>query len=482
MIQTQTLPFAEWLPDQPAYGNQVQVCKNAIPQARGYRSVNDIAAFSNALDGRALGAYWVKDKSGNYFNFAGDSTKLYKLSGATFSNVSKSGNYSGVTGWEFVKWGERVIAVSIDAATQYYDMGTSSLFADLSGSPPKAKHAAVIRDFIFLGNIDDGTYYPERVQWSGYNNSEIWTSSITTQSDYQDLRGRGGAIQRIVPGEYGIIFREHAIVKVTYEGPPRIFRFDEIIKDMGTPCSNSVCWQGSTIYFYAHDGFYVFDGINKPVPIGEEKVNRWFADDFDDSDPDKLYGAIDRKNKAVYWCYPSNETGGQRLLCYKPDLKRWSVVDVSANFIFEWASAAYDLDTIDSLLTNGIDIDSFNMDASPYKGGSIDLVAFDTSHKLSTFAGDPLTATIETGEIGDPMRRIKVISTRPVTDGTTSLSIASRDTQAGNYSFGTPVTRNAKGECNFLKSSRYHRFRASIADGFNDAQGVQVIFRKEGRQ
>lgn len=484
MFREQLLPFGEWLPDQPAYGNAVSVVKNAIPQGQSYRSVNDLSAFSNALDGRAVGAFWVKDDAGNYFNFAGDATKLYRLTGNSFANVSKSGNYSGVTNWEFVKWGERVIACSIDVATQYYDMGTSSLFADLSGSPPKAKHVGVIKDFIFMGNLDEsGTIYPERLRWSGFNNSEIWTPSLSTQSDYQDLRGKGGAIQKIVPGEYGIIFREHEIRRIEYVGPPLIFQVNaRVWEGIGTPNPNSVCWQGSTIYFYAHDGFYVFDGQNNPQPIGEEKINRWFADDLNDSDDEKLYGVVDRKGNAVYWCYPSNETGGQRLLCYKPDIQRWSVIDVSANYIFEWASSAYDLDTIDSILTSGIDTDSFNMDASPYKGGVLDFVAIDTDHKMATFSGSPLTATIETGEIGNLTKRISVKSTRPITDGTTSVSIGSRDNQSDNYSYGTPVSRNAKGECNFLKNARFHRFKASISGGFDHAQGVQVIYRDEGRQ
>jgi hypothetical protein len=425
----------------------------------------------------------VKDDAGAYYNFAGDSTKLYKMTGATFANVSQAGNYSGVTSWEFVKWGERIIATCIEDVPQYYDMGTSALFADLPGSPPKARHAAVIQDFIFLGNlVESATSYPNRVRWGGFNASETWTPSMSTQSDYQDLFGRGGAIQRIVPGEVGFIFQEHSIRQVNYVGPPLIFAFAEKWPDTGTPCPNSVCWQGTKIYFYGHDGFYFFDGVNDPQPIGEEKINRWFADDFNSADLNKLYGAIDRKGKAIYWCYPSNETGAQRLICYKPDVQRWSVIDVAAELIFEYTQSAYDLDTIDALLTSGIDTNSFNMDASPYQGGTLGFVAFGTDHKLSTFSGTPLTATIETGEIGEPMARNTVNSSRALTDGTTTMCIAGRDNQNVSYSYGTASTENAKGEFDFRSSARFHRFKASITGGFDHAQGVQVIYRNEGRR
>lgn len=482
MMQSKIVEFGEWLPDQPALGNSATVCQNVIPQAKSYRSIKGLSSFTNALGSRALSAFWVKDASNDFYNFAGDAGKLYRLSGNTFADVSKSGGYA-VTGWEFAKWGERVIAASIDAPIQYFDVGTSTLFANLPGSPPQAKHIAIIKDFVFLGNLKVGSdFYPERIQWSGYNSSELWTPSLSTQADYQDLFGRGGAVQKIVPGDYGIVFQEHAIRKVTYVGPPTIFEIEEIVKDKGCLAPNSVCWQGKLIYFYSHDGFYVFDGESNPVPIGAEKVDRFIKDDFDTTDVNRMYGAIDRRNRAVFWLYPSRSTGQGRMLCYKPDVQRWSYIDVNAELIFEYATSAYDLDTIDALLTGGIDIDTFDMDDSPFKGGDVDFVAFGTDHKLASFSGTPLTATIETGEFSEFQRRVSVKSARPLTDGTVTVSAGTRDTQSVTYTYGAAQSRNAAGEANFRTSARYHRFKATISGGFTHAIGVDVIYRNEGRR
>lgn len=52
-------------------------------------------------------------------------------------------------------------------------------FADLAGSPPKARRITVVGDFIVMGNLDEGgTQYPNRVRWSGFNNSEAWGLTI----------------------------------------------------------------------------------------------------------------------------------------------------------------------------------------------------------------------------------------------------------------------------------------------------------------
>jgi hypothetical protein len=99
--------------------------------------------------------------------------------------------------------------------------------------PPKARHIAVVRDFVVLGNVDDGTARPNRVAWSAINNSADWAVSASTQSDIQDLQGDGGWVQKVVGGEYGLVFQERAVWKMTYIGSPVIFQFDLIERSRG---------------------------------------------------------------------------------------------------------------------------------------------------------------------------------------------------------------------------------------------------------
>lgn len=480
-MKSTTVSFSEWQPDQPDLATASTVVTNAIPDSNSYRCIGALSPVSaNALDSVCLGAVWAQDDDGNYFYFAGNTTKLYRLSGVSFSDVSKVGGYSAAS-WEFAKWDQRLIAVNVSEPTQYFDMGSSSSFADLAGSPPKAKHIATVRDFIIMGNLDEGgTSYPSRLRWSGFNNSEQWVSSQATQSDFQDLLGRGGAIQRIVPGETGLILQEHSIRRMTYVGPPTIFRIDEVEKDRGCQAPNSVAWSGDLVFYYSHDGFFMKQGDNPSVPIGTEKVDRFFKDDLSGGDFDGIRGAVDRSNKIIAWCYPSSSSGTNRVIMYRWDIKKWSVIDQDAKIIIEYVSPAYTLEDLDGVLGN-IDDNSINVDSTAYLGGSVHLGAFGSDHKLSTFSGSALPGTIETNELGDPAgRRISIKSVRPITDGAVTICVGTRNNQNENYNYGPPVSVNAKGEMSFRTSARYHRFKVSITGDFKQAQGVDVFYREEG--
>ncbi|WP_230682109.1 hypothetical protein, partial [Streptococcus pneumoniae] len=62
-----------------------------------------------------------------------------------------------------------------------------------------------------------------RVRWSAIGSITDWVSSATTLSDYQDLPD-GGSIMGFVGGEYGIVFQERGITRMSFEGQPTAFR------------------------------------------------------------------------------------------------------------------------------------------------------------------------------------------------------------------------------------------------------------------
>ena len=117
------LPFGEWTPDVEGLSVKgLTVAENCVPGPDGYGPLNSLSDVTNALTAKCVGAAWFADKTGTVKVYAGDATKLYSLSGATWSNVSKSGNYTGGTNWEFALWGDRCIAVDPSINPQYIDM------------------------------------------------------------------------------------------------------------------------------------------------------------------------------------------------------------------------------------------------------------------------------------------------------------------------------------------------------------------------
>ena len=396
--QANVIPFAEWTPDLPKYNNPgALVALNCIPELTSYRTLNSLASFSNALGDVCVGTFWAQDSNNVVFNFAGDADALYRLdAGTTWTDVTRlvGGGYAA-DNWDFTKFGDRVIAVNIADEPQFYDLDTSSEFDDLPGSPPNAARIATVRDFVVLGDVDG--LGPNYIQWSGFNNSEEWTPSIRTQADFQELFGRAGRVQRIVPGEFGIIFTEQSIWRMDYVGPPVIFQVDEVERKRGTPAPNSVAWTGGLVYFFGWDGFYVFDG-RASQPISHNRVSRWFIQNSDPTAYGSMRAAIDRINRLVIWAFKSSGSASfnDRLIIYNWGADKWSYAEIETQTIDEYVSPGFALDDLDSVLPGGIDADSIPVDSTQFAGGAINIQAFDTSNQASTFDGAPLAATIDT--------------------------------------------------------------------------------------
>lgn len=484
------IEFGEWLPDLPETDNPGALeALNCIPQIKSYRSLNELSSFTNALGDICRGTFWAQDDTGVVNNFAGDADTLYQLaSGITWTDVSGPSAPYSAEAWEFTKFGDRVIAANIADPLQFWDLGVSAAFADLPGSPPQAAHIATVRDFVVLGDISAlGENY---VAWSGYNNSEIWDTSgdITSQTDSQELFGRGGAVQRIVPGEFGLVFQENSIWRMDYIGPPPVFQFDEIERKRGTPAPYSVVWTGGKTYFYGWDGFYVTDGNSDAQPISHNRISNWFRQEADAAGLDSMRGAVDRQNRLIIWAFRSSVSSqiNNRLLIYNWGADKWAHAEVETQIIDEYVSPGFTLDQLDGPLPLGIDLDSIPVDSDQFKGGDLNLQAFNNLNEAATFDGMPLAATIDTKELtGDDNERMFVNSIRPLIQGSPStasmVQVGTRNQLNGNTQFSIARAPNGiNNEVNVRVNARYQRYRVLITEGFEHAVGVRVQGKAAG--
>jgi hypothetical protein len=492
MTQPQMIEFGEWLPDLPEYQNPgALIAQNVIPQLKSYRGLNSLSSFTDALANICLGTFWGQAADGTIFNFAGDTAALYELSGGdTWVDISgPSAPYSAVENWDFTKFGERVIAVQISNPMQKFDMGTDVTFLDLPGSPPQAERIATVRDFIVVGDIS--SLGPNFIAWSGFNNSEIWdlAGDLATQTDSQELFGRGGSVQRIVPGEYGIIFQQNSIWRMDYVGPPVVFQLDEVDRKRGTPAPNSVVWTGGLVYFYGWDGFYVFDG-SQSKEISANRVSNFFAGDAANESLDNMRGAIDRRNRLILWAYSTSPSSliNNRIIIYNWGADKWAHAILDTECLDEFVSAGFTLDELDVPLPLGIDLDSIPVDSDAFQGGDISVAAFNSSHQTASFDGAPLTSIIDTKEIsGENNNRMYVNAVRPLIESPASaiitVQVGSRNRLQDNVTFSAARALNsANGEANVRVNSRYQRYRLNITGGFDHGNGVRAQIRQGGRR
>lgn len=483
------IQFGEWLPDQPDYMNAgVTDAKNVIPAYNGYRSLNSFVPYSTSASNTILNVFSAKDSSGAVKLFAGDSGKLYLFNqtGSTLDDISKVGGYSLTSEerWRFVKFGEDVIASGgVSESLQVYNLTSSSIFGSLSGSPPKADFIAAVRDFVWTANVDQGSgRVPYRCYWSGFNDITSWTPGID-QSDFQDIPD-AGAITGLVGGEYATVLMERAIVRATYTGPPLIWQFDKVETARGCQVPGSVCNIGHMVFYLSDDGFYAFDG-SKSQPIGAEKVNRWFFDDFNFGYKDKMTSVVDPQNQLAIWSYVSNsaiDTTPDRLLIYNYALNRWSYASVRADLVAPFFTAGYTLESLDQISAS-LDGLPASLDSALYKGGQY-LFGGALGDKIYAFSGDPLEGTITTGETGIATGKHTII-TRAYPyheDGDVTVAIGLRGAHTDLVAYTAAGSPNAAGFVPFRAQDRYHRAKMTLTGQWSYAQGMDIEAREVGRR
>lgn len=509
-------PFGEWLPDQPDFQNPgATTIKNVIPAtAQSYRPMPSPNVYSGALTNPCLGSISAQDFSGNFQIFAGDKSRLYRLlkGTQTWVDVSKSvgGPYSaGVDSpnWSFCTFGLRLIATNYTDAVQTFLLGTDTAFSDLSAAP-KAKFCAVIRDFLMMASTREAGLEKRRVWWSAIGDPTSWptpgtTPAITVQSDFQDLEaGDLGVITGIIggaglTGADGAVFLEQGIFRVAYVGSPDIFSFTIAEGASGTQAPLSIVLRRMPLmfgnrqvaYYLGEDGFYGFDGANA-MPIGSQKVDRFFFNDLDQNYLTNVCGVADPLNKLVFWAYMGPQSNGfyNRLLVYNWDIGRWSYVDLSptpAEFLCRTISLGWTLDQLDVFGT--IDQLPFPLDSRVWLGGYPLIGMFDTNHKLNYFMNGATTmaATVETSESQPfPGRRGKIVSARPIVDGgAPSVSVGHRDRITDSVTYEAAIPVNVIGECPQRTTGRYVRYQLTLPanSGFNHLQGIDWQGKPEGR-
>jgi hypothetical protein len=480
------IPFGEYTPDLPDYLNPgLLTAKNVLPSGNSYRQFPGQSIYSDALTAACKGATRARDSSGNSINFAGDASKLYKLVNSTWTDISKVGGYVTAADdvWEFTQFGTKVIATNYDDTIQIYDMASSSSFADLGGTPPKARHIAVVRDFVVTANTNDSDgVLPHRVRWSGLGNEATWTISSSTQADYQDLGGPWGWCQKVVGGEYGVIFQERGIWRMTYVGSPDVFQFDLVESNKGTIAPGSVVKVGNLIGYLGIDDFYIFDG-QQSISIGVNKIAETFFSDLDATYLYNIWSAVDPDSQLMYWAYPGvGNTSGRpnKMLIYNysPNAtKRWAYAETEVECLFLSAGVGYTLDSLDSI-SSSLDSLQFSLDSKVWTGNSNNLSGFNSSHKMVNFTGSALDAVLDTGDFQiNEGYRSQVNLMRPVVDGsgTVTVQVGTRNLLSSSISWGSALSVNSIGDVPAKAEARYHRLRTNITGGFNDAQGIEVV-------
>lgn len=457
-MPTQRIAFGEWMPDQPGIAGALTNAKNCVSQAVGYGPFPQEVDFSEAAGENLTSLFASKQPDGVTKLFAAGRTKIYTVSGVGAVTEENSGYTTAANErFRFTQFGDRIICTNNSEKLQSWVLGSSSSFADLSASAPVAKYITVVRDFVVCANIYSGGVQNQyKVQWSALNDETDWTASVTTQSDSQDIPD-GGQIMGIRGGEFGLVLLERSIHRMSYVGTPFIFQFDNISRNKGCMVSGSIAQYQGVTFFLSDDGFYMCDG-QQVLPVGSEKVDRWFLDDVSEADYSTMSSAVDPVRKLIIWNYKSKD-GSRKLIIFNFYTKKWTYADANSDYISDASSASSTLEELDSLSAS-IDALETPLDSILFAGGKY-FLGGTSGTKVVTYTGTPKTARLETGDIEAGGQSLINLARPQVDQGSATISAASRRLLSEDITYGTPVAADADNRVGLRNSGKYHRIQVN---------------------
>lgn len=471
-MATTKLTFGEWMPDQPSLSGALMDAKNVVSQAIGYGPLPTAATFSQAASESLTTLVAGKTPANATKLFAAGATKIYEVSGVgVLTDRSKSGGYTPSSDNErfrFTQFGSVIIGTNFSDPMQAYTLGTSTAFADLAGSPPVCRYLTVVRDFVVTAYTKESTVtYPTRVRWSDINSETTWASGGTSQADYQDIPD-GGHIVGIRGGEFGLVFMEKGIARMSYVGTPFIFQFDNISRGKGCVAAGSIAQIQGITFFLSDDGFYLCDG-QTITPIGAEKVDRWFYSVADEGAFNTMSCAVDPIRKLVIWNF-KNTFAQRQLIIYNFKTQKWTYGDAGTDYISDASSSAVNMEELDSLSAS-IDALPVSLDSILYMGGKYFLGGTNGAYVV-TYNGASATGQLITGDINIG-RSLITLAKPQVDNGSASVAIASRTLLSDDINFGTLVAADSENRVSLRANGNYHRLKL-VPTGSNWKTAIEV--------
>jgi hypothetical protein len=477
-MATQRITFGEWMPDQSGISGALTDAKNVVSQAIGYGPFPTPVALSAAAAEDLTSLYAAKNPDGLTTLFTAGSSKIYTVGGSGALTLVNSGLTTGTNDRvRFTQFGKSVIACNNSQKLKSWTLGTSTTFADLAANAPIAKYITVVRDFVVVANTYESSAQQQyRVRWSAINDETDWTENVNTQSDYQDIPD-GGQIVGIRGGEFGLILLERSIHRMTYVGTPFIFQFDNISRNKGCMVAGSIAQYQGLTFFLSDDGFYMCDGQNI-VPIGAEKVDRFFLSDASETDYKTMSAAIDPVRKLVIWNYKSVDAN-RKVMIYNFSTKKWTYGDAGTDYLGEASSGALTLEELDTV-SSSIDALTTSLDSLLYIGGKY-FLGGTYGTKVYSYTGASLTGSIATGDIDIGANSVVTLA-RPIVDnGSGSLSIASRQLLNQSVNYGTSTAADTENRVSLRSAGRYHRLKlAPTGSNWKTAVAVDVDITPQG--
>lgn len=488
-----------WMPDylplaMPA-GGLIEAL-NLLPYDEYYMSTMGVNNFSSdAMADSPNAGVMLVNNAGALYSFFGTPTKLYRLeTNKSLTNISKAGGYAtGNNQWSFAQYGEFVIATNFVNVPQILKPSfvSPNIFADVGGSPPKAKYCLLVNEHLLFGYLDEaGTISPKKLRWSARGDMEDYAASLTTGAGSQNL---ADAIGRMTGLAYVngliLIFFEQSISIGWYSGAPFTFEFpaSNIIRDIGA-LPGSIIPVGNGVFFLDRRDIYYFDGKSAPIPLGMG-VKNTVLNSINYDYLHRITTAHDTLRGLVFWAYPQGGTidgNATEILVYNYRAKRFTRLSTAAQCIYSRRrDESTPLATLEDLSGDYPELDKipFSLDSEVWIMGLPGIGFVRTTNYVGMYTGVVRSATLETGELTTG-KISRIINVRPIIENAVDpiiVSVGSRFQENADPAYTADSTVGSNGYANLRQTGRYLRTKLTLA-GHKGLSGLEVDLEDAGER
>lgn len=461
------IPLVGFAPDIDPMTQGIFVdCESTIPFDGGFKGApSAVSVGASALPSTAVGAAILTDLSNAQKLYAGTLTKLYTLTGTSWTDVSRGASYSLGTEdrWSFVQYGNTALAATITAKIQ---RSTGAAFSDIASAP----QAAILEQslgFALAFNTVDATYGTNPDGWwcSAYLDETDWTPALSTQATRGRLIGGAGPITAAKRfGDDIAVYKGRTMFVARYVGSPVVWDFNQVSNDIGCVGISAVTDTLIGHIFVGQDNVYLYDGTT-PRPLdGTQVIRSWLFRDINPTYQYRTALLYDRTSYTVHLYYVSAASSGAIDSCVVYHLlrKQWGRANRAIEAVVNYVTPSITYDVGSSLVTTYDTGPMIPFDSPFWTSGASTPAVFDTSHVLKTISGACTSSSFTTGDVGDEdgysfCDNLRVrYSLNPTTSAVTGYV---KDDEGSLVVTGTS-SAVSDGRHNMRQTARFHRFKA----------------------
>lgn len=225
--------------------------------------------------------------------------------------------------WSHDNFGEDLLFNVRDGGIYYWDKSSSSTppftrgvaLSDRAGAdsttPTIAKQVLVSdrdRHVIVFGcdpenNI--GVQDPMLIRFSDQENPTVWQSTATNTAG--DLRLGSGSeiICAVETRQQVLVYTDTAVYAMQFLGPPFTFGVTLISENTTIMSPNTAKAVDDQVFWMGDEDFYVYNGQVQKLPC---PVRSYVFNDFNDTQAEKAFAALNSTHNEVWWFYPSSSS------------------------------------------------------------------------------------------------------------------------------------------------------------------------------